>query len=405
MRWKNFFKDFFFVSSYVQDMTAKVGVFMKIAKSLFFPIFFYSILSFSFQFFKHQKKIPINFWHLKVLNLQKIFLQNENRGKDVRIAILDTFFEQDDKGGNFESCYFDNVSSDLHPCKNLSKAERFNSFSKIIGIAEKNSLNREVVDPFYDESLKKNHGAIAASVIRQIASKVEIISIPIFSNHNLTTSVQKLIDGIKCAIEKKIDVLYLGLKIKDECLSVNQKKEIIDLLKHIPYVVAASGNDGKNSLDVAFPANSIFFSVGAFEQKNQNYFISNFSQNCANFVMPGKDLDCFVWDKLQKNSICLSVSGTSIAAACMVGCLAIIESENVLNFSPKQMQYLIQKNCIFLNKDQWKGKVVFGVIDVTASAFCLRQLNNLCNQMSSKKRNKKFHKLVNKIVQKLNFNN
>jgi hypothetical protein len=71
-----------------------------------------------------------------------------------------------------------------------------------------------------------------------------------------------------------------------------------------------------------------------------------------------------------------------------------------INFTPKQVQYLIQKNSIILDQNQWKNKVIFGVINQQASILCLQDLQKLQSEMSEKKFKSKFKKIVDEIVQK-----
>ncbi|MBP6892737.1 S8 family serine peptidase, partial [Candidatus Babeliales bacterium] len=273
-----------------------------------------------------------------------------------------------------------------------------------LGGGENDSLNLKIDRQFLSEFFKKNHGAFVVSLIRQCAPKIEIISIPIFNDQG-TTSLEKLLDGLRNALQQNVDILYLGLKVEDNNFLI-QKKEILNLLQQFSYVVAPSGNDGLISFTVAFPANSIFFSVGAFEKKNNQYLICDFSQkqikNGPNFVMPGKNLGCFLWNDQNQKIENYLVSGTSAAAACMVGCLALILYENQQNFTPQQIQYLIQKNSKKLNLCFKNDQSKFGLINTLGCLSCIQQLKVFQKQMSKKKFQKNFKKLVEKVVKMQN---
>jgi hypothetical protein len=339
-----------------------------------------------------------------MLNVPKLPFQSENYKKSVRVAILDTFFSENSKSMNFYRDDVFRLATNFNLESNLSEDRSNSEVDENVVNSKERSLNLKVDVRFSGDLLKKNHGACVASFIRQIAPEVQIISIPIFNDQGIT-NIQNFIQKLRHALNQKIDILYIGLKIEEDNITFHEKEEILKLLSQFLYVVAPSGNDGLSSSNIAFPANSIFFSVGAFEQKNNQYVICDFSQKQIkkgpNFVMPGKNIGCFIWnDQLQKMEPCL-VSGTSIAAACMVGCLALILSETGSNFTAQQIQYVVQKNSQKLHKTKWDQQVNFGVINISESLFCIQQLKVFQNQMSVQKFQKKFQKLVNKIVEKI----
>ncbi len=377
---------------------------MKIPKRLFFQILLFHSSIFPFRFFFDQKITYDFFWHLKMLNVPNLPFQSENYKKSVRVAILDTFFSENSKSMNFYRDDVFRLATNFNLESNLSEDRSNSEVDENVVNSKERSLNLKVDVRFSGDLLKKNHGACVASFIRQIAPEVQIISIPIFNDQGIT-NIQNFIQKLRHALNQKIDILYIGLKIEEDNITFHEKEEILKLLSQFLYVVAPSGNDGLSSSNIAFPANSIFFSVGAFEQKNNQYVICDFSQKQIkkgpNFVMPGKNNGCFIWnDQLQKMEPCL-VSGTSIAAACMVGCLALILSETGSNFTAQQIQYVVQKNSQKLHKTKWDQQVNFGVINISESLFCIQQLKVFQNQMSVQKFQKKFQKLVNKIVEKI----
>lgn len=370
--------------------------------SFFFLVFSSSVLS--FDFFVNQNTNQDFFWHLKIPGFDFLPIQIENAGLGVKIAILDTFFCENENSNCFCCQKVFNMDDDVDFRKKLTTGRTFPFFNKNVEMSEENSLNLRIGCDFLNKLLKKNHGACVASLIRQIAPKVQIISIPILNDCAETSKVQFL-QGLQQAFNEKIDILYLGLKLTSFNLKNELDQKILKLLKQFPYVVAASGNDGLNSSDIAFPARYIFFSVGAFEKKENNYLICDFSQfkenHGPNFVMPGYNLHCCLYDAAVKKNMTYCVSGTSMAAAIMTGCLANILWAGALKFTPKQVQYLMQKNSVKLNKIQWQSKVVFGAFNLKKSYFCVQYLQNLSEKISKKKFQNNFKKILDEFVQKI----
>lgn len=374
---------------------------MNYVKFLFFQILFFSISVKTFIFFPAQKMNDNFFWHYKIINSTNSSFQFENHGKSVRVAMLDTIFHDSSEIQDFYQQKYFRLANFFKNESNLSAELGQLFFDETIDESQKSFSGLKISGQFLNKISKKNHGACVASLIRQFAPTAELISIPIFNDQG-TTSIQYLLQGLHKALDQKVDILYIGLKIQDCNISDMQKKQILQLLQQFLYVIAPSGNDGITSSDIAFPANSIFFSVGAFAQKNNQYLICDFSQkeilNGPNFVMPGEELGCFIWDNKHQKMVPCLVSGTSMAAACMVGCLAIILSEYKQDFTPQQIQYLLQKNSQKLNSVAWEGKVNFGMINIAQCQFCLQQLQAFKNQMTQKKFNQKFEKIMDKLV-------
>lgn len=337
---------------------------MKLSKVPFFLFFVFSHSIFSFNFCTDTKLSKNDyFWHLKI---SKITFQVGNEGSGVRIAILDTNFIENPKNKDFLGEKIFNMSPGFDSCKNLNFDATCSPSEESVGGESNHFSNLKFEARFFDHFLKKNHAACAVSLIQQIAPKASILSFPIF-NDQATTNKYELLSKLKEALREKIDILYLGLKLKNFDPKNKIDIKILKLLKRFDYVVCAAGNDGLTCNDIAFPAKYLFFSVGAFKKENSEYFICDFSQFNKNFgpnfVMPGQDLFCYIWHEKMGKNILLKVSGTSMAAALMVGHLANILSCFRSDFNSKQIQYLIQKNSIKLHQNLWNGKVQFGVLD------------------------------------------
>ena len=373
---------------------------MKFLKIIFLNILFSSTFSLSFIFFQKSKEDHDSFWHLNILNIRKT-VEWQNQGQGVRVAILDTKITEKPESIDFyQSKFFFLLKfSNLWP--KLPEGERFLFNSQTLEDDCYFSMSMKNNDDFFKKGFKKNHAAFVVSMIRQIAPEVEIISIPIFNDHGVT-SIAKFIQGLQQALQEKIDILYIGLKVDDKHISSVEKKTILKLLSQFLYVVAPVGNDGLSSFQIAFPANSLFFAVGAFEKINDQYLVCNFSQknkkNGPCFAMPGKNIGCFLWNDNQKKMMTYFISGTSIAAAAMVGCLALLLSNGGNNFSQKQFHCIVQKNSENFFQNEWKNDNVFCCLNIVSALFCIQQLKKIKIQMNEKKFLKNFKKEVEKIM-------
>ena len=333
------------------------------------------------------------FWHLKIPTIDSFSLQSENQDYGIRIAILDTMIDRGQKNVDIFDRKNFNVREGFEMRSNFNSPSASRPNDQSAGSDEKNCANFKICSHFSKQPLQKNHGACVVSLIQQIVTPVEIISIPILDTCG-QASKNSFLQGLRQALRAKVHILYLGLRLQNFDKKNKVDREILKLLREFEYVVAPSGNDGLSCQEIAFPARAVYFSVGAFEKKNDRYLICDFSQSESktgpNFVMPGKDLAC-------NEGL---VSGTSMAAALMVGVLAKLLSIGGVNFTVEQMYYLIQKNSKILDRDQWKSRVIFGTPDLSKSIFCLKQLQEIRKKILDKKFNKNFQKFVDEIVVK-----
>ncbi len=336
---------------------------MEVQKLLFFILFlFFSKLS-SFVFFPVQKNFDL-FWHLKILNLEKLSDHIQNPGKGVKVAILDTHFHETSEMIDFYQQKKFNSEYFLKGVAKMQNFERFCICDQTQGGVKNFSPNLKKLSDFSEKQLKKNHGASVASLIRQIAPYVEIISVPIFNDDGLC-SKQTLIQALQKLQQELVDIVCLSLHIDDfDNTNDLQNQQIKNLLKTFTYVVMAE----KNS---------------EFIQKN-TYQIC--SVNFLKFMMPGKDLAVFMWLKLTQNFVITKVSGSSMATACMAGCLAIILSSCNKSFLPSQVEHLLQKHTIL------------GSINLAECILQIHELKIFQSKMNKKKFIKKFKKLVKKTA-------
>jgi hypothetical protein len=293
-------------------------------------------------------------------------------GKGSRIAILDTnaynennvSLELELKSSPLSQEESDSAKfSPRRPIVNFD-ANGCRSRNRLPGFAKKNQ--------FLIDSNKKNvslhHADVTCEIIKQLAPLCEINIIPIMDKNGFA-SKKSLLEGLQKAIEMKVDIVHLGLKCQtDMNLDCSLDKQIKKLIEKIPYVVAAAGNDGNFIKQLAYPAalQTIFFSVGAFGNKDNSYPVCDFSQgslsSAPNFLFPGLQIALPSFDSQMNDYLITYFSGTSMSAAMMTGFLALVLSEFKNDFTKQQIQKVITSSSKKLEKN-WDKKVNFGMVD------------------------------------------
>ncbi|MCX5923091.1 MAG: S8/S53 family peptidase [Candidatus Dependentiae bacterium] len=269
-----------------------------------------------------------------------------------------------------------------------------------IRLAEQVKKNQNIINS-NKKKLSLNHGDVTREIIKQLAPLCEIIVIPIMDKSGFA-SKQSLLDGLQKAIDIKVDVVHLGLKCQtDMNIKCQLDKQINKLIKKIPYVVASAGNDGKKIKQLAYPAalKSIFFSVGAFEYKDNSYPLCDFSQgslnSAPNFLFPGLQIAIPIFDTQAQNYLVPYFSGTSMAAAMMTGFLALVLSEFKNDFNKKQIREVILSSSKKLKKN-WDEKVNFGMVDCRETLMKLLILKGLFYKTSFIKKLEMINKFFTK---------
>lgn len=231
-----------------------------------------------------------------------------------------------------------------------------------------------------------------------IAPQCQIIPIKAFDAKGMSTK-STLYSALKKAAEYNTHILNLSLKIADHLDVNHESTQLIEkMLGLVPYVVAASGNDGDPTKPgyrgsrISYPArfNTVAFDVGAFGVENNNAHIAPFSQYEPGqgplFVAPGVHIiSTGIQPHQHESCVYLFRSGTSAAASIMSGFLALVLGE----FKDKLSKEDILKACYhstfkLADTDEWRTKTVLGVIDMRTALFVLHCLVELKSKKSDR---------------------
>ncbi|MEX2438122.1 MAG: S8 family serine peptidase [Candidatus Babeliales bacterium] len=237
--------------------------------------------------------------------------------------------------------------------------------------------NQYATTPQYDEG------------ICGMAPHADLLMIKAFDQEG-NSARSTLAEGIKRAKAYGVDVLNLSLKVSDTVHSSDEDMGLIDnLLSLIPYVVAASGNDGDQKSKnypgrvESYPARlaSVEFDVGAFGmQGNKPYAISHFSQYellvGPKIVAPGYNiLSCGLVPGQKTDSEYVFMHGTSMAAPLISGFMALVLGEFKDHFSKRQILDVCYASVVRLyDSKEWKDKALLGTIDMRTALFTLHVL-------------------------------
>ena len=199
-----------------------------------------------------------------------------------------------------------------------------------------------------------------------------------------------LIAAIKKSIVHNADVVNLSLKIADNLDLTNESTKLLErIVNLVPYLVAASGNNGDSRFPgyagkvEAYPARfaSVPFDVGAFAYKNGKAYITPFSQYEPGvgplFVAPGFDiLSTGLIPGQTVNSEYVFMAGTSMATPIMAGFVTLLLGEFKDKFTREQLLKVCYTSTLKLqNDDNWKTKVILGVVDMRTALFVLHALD------------------------------
>jgi len=224
-----------------------------------------------------------------------------------------------------------------------------------------------------------------------LAPNANVVMIKAFDEEGVS-SKSVLIAAIKKAQMLKADIANLSLKIADELDTTAQSSHLLeDMIAAIPYVVAASGNEGDPSrpgyrgVYESYPArfDSIAFDVGAFAVDKKGAFIPAFSQYELNhgplFVAPG--INIYSTDfhpyRFQKSAY-IPRHGTSMASALMSGIVALILGEFKEQFSKEQLLKICYRSARKLNNtSDWQERVLLGALDARTALFILHTIREL----------------------------
>lgn len=242
-----------------------------------------------------------------------------------------------------------------------------------------------------------------------LAPKSDIFMIKAFRDDTLGSDKSTLIAALKKSIRYNADVVNMSLKVGDTLdLTTSSTALFKRIVCHIPYVVAASGNNGDPNFPnyagktVGYPARfpMVPFSVGAFGFDNGVPFIASFSQYEPNvgpkFVAPGVNiLSAGMLPGQTVDSAYLFLDGTSMAAPIMSGFVALMLGEFKNDFTRVQLIKTCYRCCVKLaNTQDWKEKVILGALDMRTALFTLHILKALKSSATIKDFDGQFEKLL-----------
>lgn len=228
-----------------------------------------------------------------------------------------------------------------------------------------------------DDKKDLNHSSLMEFLIKTIAPYATCSLIPILSKDGRGDRMS-FIEGLIKAIEKKISIVNISLKIEDLNDSESlYTKTIETLLSYIPYSIAASGNDAllyKENPVEAFPAHSnlITCDIGSFGYNvfEQKYSLSYFSQYAPKygprFVMPGELLTDYY------------INGTSGSTALFSAFIALILGEFSTFFTKREILLTCYASSYHLgNSTEWRTKSLLGTVDTRLTFFLLHSIQKL----------------------------
>ncbi len=212
-----------------------------------------------------------------------------------------------------------------------------------------------------------------------------------------TSTVSTLIAGLKKAIAYNADVVNLSLKVANVLdLTEESSQRLERILNVIPYVVAASGNEGDPSLPnypgvvESYPARftSVPFDVGAFDANGNIPAFCQYEPGIGPlFMAPGFNiLSTGNIPGQQDDSIYVFMGGTSMAAPLITGFLALMLGEFKDIFSREQLLKTCYVCTIKLSNDSdWKTKTLLGALDMRMVLFTLHALHYTQEQFKKNK--------------------
>jgi subtilisin family serine protease len=232
-----------------------------------------------------------------------------------------------------------------------------------------------------------------------LAPSANTFMIKSFKDNGLSDK-STLIAGLEKAIIHRADIVNLSLKIADNLDLTEKSSALLERICNlVPYLVAASGNNGdprssRYAGEVeSYPArfDAVPFDVGAFAYKDGKASIAPFSQYEPGvgplFVAPGFDIiSTGLVPRQQEDSVYVFMAGTSMATPIVTGFVALMLGEFKEKFSRDQLLKVCYRSAFKMyDNDEWKKKVVLGVLDMRTALFILHALDRLREALKEKK--------------------
>lgn len=332
-------------------------------------------------------------WHLRDPYIGIIFHIDQAHYPSWNFSLWD-YFQQRGKGFNVAMVEGEGVSQPVNE-NNIDEMQA--NSQQEAGKQFCNQMHSDigVRSIFFNEkndNLGLFHKNVSIDLMLQIAPHANYVIYGIMDKKALAHS-SDLQKSLSLIAKNGFQLVCLGLKITN-----SQDMDIIDKeLEKIPYIVAASGNDGLIEQEEAYPASSkhVAFNVGSYDR---NHNICDFSQFSSfegpKIVAPGSD----ILAQFDRNKYTL-IHGTSASAAILTGFLALVLAEFKNDFTYQEIIYIIYNSTISLqNNKQWKKKVVLGAIDMRTAALCFHVLKKVKSRIKPILFKKLFQELVQQLV-------
>lgn len=221
--------------------------------------------------------------------------------------------------------------------------------------------------PYTDQN---GHGTHVAGIIGAqnntigtvgVAPSASLYSVKVLSGEGIGT-LEGVIAGIQWSIDQKVDIINLSLTTENNSLALEaiMKKAYSSGI----IIVAASGNEGMNSLfkDVLYPAAfSSVIAVGSVSEQNKLSYFSNFGPS-QELVAPGEN----IWSSFaNKNTVSQEdyaySEGTSVATPFVAGTFAQYK-EAYPHLSNSQLRETVKRAALDLGATGRDNKFGFGLV-------------------------------------------
>lgn len=321
-----------------------------------------------------------------------------SKGKNIKVAVIDTGVAAFDFGGSNNE-FKKNIDLQIAPefsSSNFNLVDHIQqpAFELLPAVA----INNNNVNTFIAGHGSHVFGLIAAREQKPkdlglvgIAPEADAFMIKAFKENGVTKK-SILIEALEKAREAGADIVNLSLKVADELdLTSHSTKALEQLINKIPYVVAASGNNGDPNLPdykgvvEGYPArfDAVSFDVGALKYQDNVAAIPSFSQYQPGigplFVAPGFDIiSTGIVPNQKEDSLYVFMAGTSMATAIMSGFVALMLAEFENKFTREQLLKACYCSALKMhNNQEWQQKVILGVLDMRMALFMLHVLHSI----------------------------
>ncbi len=219
-----------------------------------------------------------------------------------------------------------------------------------------------------DETNSNSHGTHVAGIIAAntdnnkgiagVYGQVDILPIRVLTDHYGDTA--DLIDGIKYAIEKDVDIINMSLAGSGSSTLLRETiKEAVD--QGIVVIAAAGNSSGWVQYPAAFPE---VIAVGAISQDNELSYFSNYGSELE-LLAPGEEIISTSGNKTNYYKY-VYMSGTSMAAPYVSGIAALLKA-NKPNMTGTEIRNMLNNTALDLGEEGQDIFYGYGLVDAYAA--------------------------------------